>query len=110
MGSPGFRGTLYYESPAPARRDAPRLLLITFTFPPDPLVGGVRWQEMARHLTHAGWGVDVITRDFSDAADIDLKRLDRLDKGVRIFSVRSEDPIAAKMQRRLGHLLRRYFK
>ena len=39
----------------------PRLLLITYSFVPDALVGALRWQKLARHASDFGWGLDVIT-------------------------------------------------
>src|SRR5258708_3978718 len=60
------RAALFYASPTPAAAGAPRLLLFIYNFPPDPAVGGLRWQEMGRYFAGEGWAVDVVTRDFSE--------------------------------------------
>ena len=104
------RGTLFYESPVGAGASAPRLLLIAYNFPPDPAVGGLRWQEMARLLTEAGWGVDVITRDFQDVHGCDERRLERLPVGVRIFSVPDREPLLGRAQKIVWPVLRRLFR
>lgn len=38
-----------------------RLLVISFHFPPDGSVGGLRWAGMSKYLARAGWEVHVIT-------------------------------------------------
>jgi glycosyltransferase involved in cell wall biosynthesis len=38
-----------------------RLLVITYHFPPDGSVGGLRWGGLSRHLARRGWEVQVIT-------------------------------------------------
>lgn len=102
----GYRA-LYYESPTPAPDDAPRVVVITYTFPPDPSVGGLRWQEMARQFASRGWGVDVITRDFRGVYGVDTARLQRLPEGVRIFSVPSREPLASRAHKIAWPLVRR---
>ena len=47
--------------PTEAPRDARRLLLITYSFPPDGFVGGLRWGGMTKYLTRLGWQVSVVT-------------------------------------------------
>src|SRR2546422_7800891 len=37
-----------------------RLLLISYHFPPDPAVGALRWQKLARYAAERGWGLDVM--------------------------------------------------
>jgi glycosyltransferase involved in cell wall biosynthesis len=41
--------------------DAPRLLIITYHFPPDGAVGGLRWAGIAKYLARLGWNVSVVT-------------------------------------------------
>lgn len=38
-----------------------RLLVITYHFPPDGSVGGLRWAGLSKYLARRGWEVDVIT-------------------------------------------------
>ena len=39
----------------------PRLLVITYHFPPDPSVGGLRWAGLAKHLVRRGCEVHILT-------------------------------------------------
>ncbi len=41
--------------------DARRLLVITYSFPPDGYVGGLRWGGITKYLTRLGWKVAVVT-------------------------------------------------
>lgn len=38
-----------------------RLLVITFHFPPDGSVGGLRWGGMSKYLARGGWEIDIVT-------------------------------------------------
>ena len=38
-----------------------RLLVLTFHFPPDGSVGGLRWAGMSKYLARLGWEVHVVT-------------------------------------------------
>jgi len=38
-----------------------RLLVITYHFPPDGSVGGLRWAGMSKYLARRGWEVHVVT-------------------------------------------------
>lgn len=40
---------------------ARRLLVITYHFPPDGAVGGLRWSGLSKYLARLGWEVHVIT-------------------------------------------------
>jgi len=42
-------------------RDARRLLVISYHFPPDGAIGGQRWAGLSKHLARLGWEVHVIT-------------------------------------------------
>jgi hypothetical protein len=101
------RGALYFESPAAPLPDAPRVLLISYSFPPDPAVGGLRWQQMAVHFAERGWVVDVIARDFTNVPGLDTARLDRLPPGMRVFSVPDREPLVARVQRMVWRPIRR---
>ncbi len=45
-------------APRSARRSA---LVISYHFPPDGAVGGLRWLGLSRHLASLGWRVNVLT-------------------------------------------------
>lgn len=70
-----------------ARPAAPRLLLISFHFPPDPAVGGRRWQKLTRFAAERGWAVDVIARDPAQLEHADPDLMAGLPDGVRVFGV-----------------------
>ncbi len=99
-------GPLFYESPEPAPPDARRLLLISYNFPPDYSVGGLRWQAMALVLAEKGWVIDVIAREFSREQELDLARLERLPPGTRIYSVPDRETLVERVQKRAWPILR----
>ena len=104
---PTAQRALYFESATPAAVDAPRILLISYNFPPDPAVGGLRWQQMARIFAASGWAVDVLARDFSDVSGLDRARLERLSTGIRIFCILDREPLVGRAQNIIWPPLRR---
>lgn len=38
----------------------PRLLVVSYLFPPDPAVGALRWAGITKFLTRNGWDIDVL--------------------------------------------------
>jgi len=46
-----------------------RLLVITFHFPPDGAIGGLRWAGLSKYLARLGWEVHVITASAMAAQD-----------------------------------------
>lgn len=101
------RSSLYFEAATPAPARASRMLLISYTFPPDPAVGGLRWQQMAGYFAEQGWAVDVIARDFLRVEDLDTARLERLPPGTRIFSVPDHEPLVGRVQKIVWRPIRR---
>jgi glycosyltransferase involved in cell wall biosynthesis len=85
---------------------AKRILLISYTFPPNHLVGGLRWQRMSAYLAERGWGVDVITVDPAELTSPDWSRLAELPAGTRVFGVAQREPIPHKVQRLLWRAVR----
>src|SRR2546426_1615965 len=47
------------ESSVPS--DGRRVLVITYHFPPDGSVGGLRWAGITKYLARLGWKVAVVT-------------------------------------------------
>ena len=45
-----------------------RLLVITYHFPPDGSVGGLRWAGMSKYLARRGWEVHVVTASAQGAS------------------------------------------
>jgi hypothetical protein len=76
-----------------------RLLLVTYHFPPDSAVGGLRWERHAASLGVRGWDVDVITRDFDRLGGTDDARLRCLTDNVTIYSARESEPLIARAVR-----------
>ncbi|MEP6729237.1 MAG: hypothetical protein ABJE10_01300 [bacterium] len=105
--SAAARDALYHESASPTPAAAKRILLIAYNFPPDPSVGGLRWQQMAGHFAERGWGVDVVARDFTAVEGLDVARLARMPAGLRIFSVPDREPLIARVQRVVWRPIRR---
>jgi glycosyltransferase involved in cell wall biosynthesis len=98
---------LYFASETPAPPGARRILLISYNFPPDPAVGGLRWQQMARYFAEWGWAMDVIARDFRQVDSLDTARLSHMPAGTRIFCVPDTEPLIARVQRFLWRPIRR---
>ncbi|MDB4913238.1 MAG: hypothetical protein JWM95_882 [Gemmatimonadetes bacterium] len=91
---------LYFASEPSGTAGAKRLLIISYAFPPDPQVGGRRWQQMARFLADAGWEIDVIARDFRALRVVDRPSLASLPRGTRIFTVPDQPPLVSRLQAR----------
>ena len=72
------------EVPPPER---PRLLLLSFHFPPGQSVGGLRWQMLAPLAAEHGWGLDVVTVHPSSLDAPDAARLSALPPDTRVFGV-----------------------
>ena len=98
----------YFDSTAAAAHaaNAPRLLLVSFHFPPGTAVGGVRWEKLARYVFERGWLLDVITLDPSALARRDEGRLASLPDGVRVFGVFPPKPSFVALPRALWRRLR----
>ena len=77
----------FYSTAKDSESASPRLLLVSFHFPPGTAVGGLRWQQMAKHIVARGWGLDVITRDPATLPARDDGRLRGLPENVRVFAI-----------------------
>ncbi|MFN8573997.1 MAG: glycosyltransferase [Gemmatimonadaceae bacterium] len=64
------------------------MLLVSYAFPPDSVIGALRWQKMTEFAASRGWSVDVLMIDPSQCAVRDDARLATLPAGVRLFGVR----------------------
>jgi glycosyltransferase involved in cell wall biosynthesis len=95
---------IYATDDVPAR---PRLLLITYHFPPDPAIGGLRWQKFVRHAAARGWGVDVIMRDPSELEVADPELIADLPAGVRVYGVRTRTSSLDRFENWLAQVTRR---
>jgi hypothetical protein len=98
---------LYFKAPEVDDSIHPRILLVSWSFPPDPAVGGLRWQQMSHHFADRGWRLDVLTRDFSTESNLDLARLESLSPGTRIYSVNAPKLLIGRLAAASWRLLRR---
>jgi glycosyltransferase involved in cell wall biosynthesis len=53
-----------------------KLLVVTFHFPPDASVGGMRWQKFVKFLPHCGWTPLILTVEPRYYEALDVSRLD----------------------------------
>ncbi|MQA92807.1 MAG: hypothetical protein GEU90_21725, partial [Gemmatimonas sp.] len=86
------KGTNPLETPAffvaPGKpATGPRILLLSYHFPPGSAAGSLRWQKLTGLVADRGWGVDVVTLDPTDLAKRDDRRLRELPAGTRVFGV-----------------------
>lgn len=65
----------------------PRILLISYHFPPAPSPRGARWEEFTRLAAERGWGVDVVMCDPSGVRRPDWSRVEALPAGTRLYHV-----------------------
>jgi hypothetical protein len=100
----------FFESPSIAGvtdNASRRLLLVTYHFPPDTAVGGLRWEQLSRHFAAEGWGIDVIARDLTRLTARDERRLRGLPPTMRIFAAAEGEPASARAERLAIYLIRR---
>lgn len=93
--------------PEGAGEPRPRILLVSYHFPPGQSVGGLRWQQFSRFVRDRGWGLDVITLDPADVDDPDLSRLERLPEGTRVWGAREQALAVERLEVAVWRLYRR---
>ena len=64
-----------------------RMLLVSYSFPPDSSIGALRWEKLVAYGASRGWSTDVLTMDPSDASMPDHSRVATLPEGTRVFGV-----------------------
>ncbi|MGH7589965.1 MAG: hypothetical protein ACREL2_00885 [Gemmatimonadales bacterium] len=69
------------------REPSRRILLVSYHFPPDPAVGGVRWQKFSRFAAERGWGLDVLALHPAAIAVPDYGRLTDLPAGLEVYGI-----------------------
>jgi hypothetical protein len=85
-----------------------RLLLVSYHFPPDPAVGGLRWQQLTKYFVERGWAIDVISRDFTKVADRDESRARGLPTEVHVVSAPEPEPWLGRSEQAALALVRRF--
>ena len=88
-------------------KERPRLMLISYHFPPGQATGALRWQKLAGFAVERGWAVDVITRHPDELPSSDSGRLAQLPEHIRVFGVRSRPVAAQKFEKTLLGVLRK---
>jgi glycosyltransferase involved in cell wall biosynthesis len=88
VAGPGTAPLPFHATPTTDPPPARRILLVSYVFPPNGSVGGLRWQKMSRFAVERGWGVDVVCLAPEDVAVPDAGRLRDLPPNVRVFGVR----------------------
>jgi hypothetical protein len=78
---------------AGATRNARRLLLISYHFPPDTTIGARRWEKLSHFVAERGWGLDVIT---CAEAGADISRLELLPEDTRVYALPPQSIHAAE--------------
>lgn len=84
----------------------PRLLLLSYHFPPGEATGALRWQKMARFAAERGWAIDAVTVHPSSLASTDEGRLRELPNGTRVFGVREPSLLVDRVEDRLWRMMR----
>lgn len=77
----------------------PRILLVSYHFPPSVHIGARRWGELSRLLQDRGWGLDVVHS--SDVTYTDPNILERLPSSVRSHQVPWRAPVSQQISRAL---------
>jgi glycosyl transferase family 4 len=87
-----------------------RFLLVSYHFPPDPAVGGLRWERLAKYFVDRGWAVDVIARDLTKLTTVDEARARSLPANVRVYSAPEPESWLARTERDALRLMRRFMR
>ena len=93
---------------AAAGTDRRRLLLITYSFPPDQAIGALRWQKLAGFAAERGWGLDVVALDPAQLTSADETRLAELPAGTRVYGVPHTELLVLRLQRLARAVYRRF--
>ena len=81
----------FFESPTSLASSEPRLLLISYHFPPAQTAGALRWEKFSQYAAERGWAMDVVTLDPSSICIRDMGRLATLPAGIRVYGI--PDPV-----------------
>lgn len=79
---------LPFHGPGEVGGARPRLLLLSYHFPPGQSAGALRWQKMALTVAERGWALDVVTLDPSSVGAPDMTRLQELPPDTRVYGAR----------------------
>jgi len=93
------RGAEQLAGPTGELPDRPRLLLLSYHFPPGQTPGALRWEMLAAHAERRGYGLDVLTVHPASLAASDMSRLGNLPPDTRVLGV----PLPELMLERVEH-------
>lgn len=88
----------FFSVPSAGAGGGRRLLLISYSFPPDQAIGALRWQKLARFAVERGWELDVVLCDPADLESTDSTRLAELPPGTRLYGVPREELALKRLQ------------
>jgi hypothetical protein len=88
--------------------DAPRLLLLSFHFPPAQTVGALRWERIAPWIAKRGWELDVITAAPGSLDAAARARLCALPAGTRIYGVPTPPTVTHRLHRAVTAIARAF--
>ena len=89
----------FFAVPSAPGGGARRMLLISYSFPPDHAIGALRWQKLAPFVAAHGWELDVVMCHPADLERTDPSRLDELPLGTRLFGAPHRASVVERWQR-----------
>jgi glycosyltransferase involved in cell wall biosynthesis len=95
---PGGLPAPYFATAAPDSSRRPRILLLSYHFPPSPAAGALRWQKFAGLVAERGWGLDVIALDPTQLKRAEQDRYNDLPPGTRLFGVREDKLLLERLE------------
>lgn len=96
--------------PATGTPGAPRLLLVSYHFPPGTGVGALRWQKFAVFAAERGWELDVLTLLPGPDDRVDEAPLAELPPATRIWGVSRPRLVHERVERLLLDVKRRFLR
>lgn len=95
-----------FHGPGAVGDSRPRLLLLSYHFPPGQSAGALRWQKMAATVAERGWALDVVTLDPSSLPASDDSRLWDLPAETRVYGARERRLLVERLEHALWTLIR----
>jgi glycosyltransferase involved in cell wall biosynthesis len=97
----------FFESPKRLGSSEPRLLLISYHFPPAQTAGALRWEKFSQYAAERGWAMDVVTLHPSSLSMLDVSRLATLPADIRAYGVPDPALWAERLERSVWRGYRR---
>ncbi len=87
--------------PASAPAGRPRLLLLSYHFPPGQAAGALRWEQLTHLGSEMGWSMDVITAAPALLPRVDDTRLRGLPADTRVYGVSARRGTLSRVEQTL---------